>query len=182
MTLESKKSMARRTTFEERTDSAGDAAVDGLLSGVAAGFVMGLYLVVVGLIGGENVTAMLQRFDSTGTESALTGLLLHLAVAAVYGALFAVGYRLLGQLLPVVRSNRIGRWTWLPGLLYGLVLWLMASGLLLPATDSALREIAAVHFAIGLPVSRLVDVRVLLATVPVRPAGVPLRLLQHRSG
>jgi uncharacterized membrane protein YagU involved in acid resistance len=149
MALETKKRMTKPVTFEERTGSAGDAAVDGLLSGVAAGLVMGVYLVVVGLIAGESVAAVLQQFDSTGNESPLTGLLLHLAVAAVYGALFAVGYRLIGRMLPAVRSQRIGRWIWLPGLLYGLTLWLLAHGLLLPAADSTLREIPAAHFAIA---------------------------------
>jgi hypothetical protein len=149
MALESKKRMTKPVPFEERTDSAGDAAVDGLLSGVAAGLVMGVYLVVVGLIAGKSVAAVLQQFDSTGNESPLTGLLLHLAVAAVYGALFAVGYRFIGQLLPVVGSQRIGRLIWLPGLIYGTILWLLAHGLLLPAADSILREIPAAHFAIA---------------------------------
>jgi hypothetical protein len=149
MALESKKRMTNPNTFEERTDSAGDAAVDGLLSGIAAGLVMGVYLVVVGLLGGESVAAVLRQFDSTGNKSPLTGLLLHLAVAAVYGALFAVGYRFIGRMLPVVRSHRIGRWRWLAGLLYGLILWLLAHGLLLPVADSTLREIPTVHFAIA---------------------------------
>jgi hypothetical protein len=149
MTLESKKSVTRQVTFEERAESIGDAAVDGLLSGVVAGVVMGLYLVVVRLIAGESLTAVLQRFDSTGAESPLTGLLLHLAVSGVYGALFAAGYRLIGQLLPVARSKGLGRWIWLPGLLYGLVLWLLAVSLLLPTTDSALRQIPALHFMIA---------------------------------
>jgi hypothetical protein len=149
MTIESRKSVTSVVTFEERATNLGDAAVDGLLAGVAAGFVMGIYLLAVGLFGGERVADTLARFDSTGAESALTGLLLHLAVAAVYGALFAASYWVAGKLLPLLQSDRLGRWFWLPGLLFGLLLWLLANGVWLPVTGSALSEIVAAHFAIA---------------------------------
>jgi hypothetical protein len=165
MTIEAKNTTNRRVSFEERTDGLGDAAVDGLLSGVAAGLVMGLYLLLVRLLVGESVAAVLQRFDSTGASSPLSGLLLHLAVSAVYGALFAAAYWLLGQLLPVLRSGRIGRFIWLPGLLYGLILWWLAHEFLLSATGSTLGEIPRFHFLIA-----HVLYGVSLALVLLRPA------------
>ena len=50
-------------TVDERRQTAGDAAVDGLLAGAAAGIAMAVYLVVAGLLAGEGPASVFARFD-----------------------------------------------------------------------------------------------------------------------
>jgi hypothetical protein len=121
----------------------GDAAVDGLCSGVIAGVVMAAYLVMVGLVVGEASGLVLGRFDPNET-SPLAGLLMHLAIASVYGALFG----LMGWLTTRIRP--FGRLPgWLAGLAYGLTLLLLARAVILPGVASPLLEISTVHFTLA---------------------------------
>ena len=133
-------------TVGERRQTAGDAAVDGLLAGAAAGIAMAVYLVVAGLLAGEGPAVVLARFDpaGAGAASSLIGALMHLAVSAVYGLLFGLIYRLTG------RGRLAGRAAGaLMGLVYGLALLLLAQGLAVVSMGVPLREISAVHFAIA---------------------------------
>ncbi len=125
-----KQMIARNTTV-------GDAAVDGLLAGIAAGIVMAAYLVGVSLFG-EGV-AVLNRFDPSGA-SPVVGTLMHLAVSGVYGAVFGIV------------SNWIRRFNlpaWLSGLTFGLVLFALAATIILPSSRSAVAGIPIVHFGIA---------------------------------
>ena len=123
--------------------SFGDAAVDGLFGGVGAGVLMVLYLVVAQVVAGDGPATTLSRFDTSGTASPWMGTLVHLAVAAVYGALFGLGVQF------IVRIMRRPVPLWPAGLAYGLVLLLVAEAIVLPATGSALRGIPLVHFALA---------------------------------
>ena len=123
-------------TLRQEAD-VGDAAVDGLLAGIAAGIVMAAYLVGVSLFG-EGV-AVLNRFDPSGVSPAV-GTLMHLAVSGVYGAVFGIV------------SNWIRRFNlpaWLSGLIFGLVLFALAETFILPTGHSALAGIPIVHFGIA---------------------------------
>jgi hypothetical protein len=125
----------------ERQRTAGDAAVDGLLAGAGAGIAMAAYLVVIGLLAGEGPASVLTRFDPARQGSPLIGVMIHLAVSAVYGLLFGVIYRLVG------RGRLSGRAAGaLIGLAYGLALLLVAQGLALTGAGVALRGIPALHF------------------------------------
>jgi len=136
--------MTESKVLTSKHASAGDAAVDGLLSGIAAGIVMAVYLVAVGLVMGEGPGIVLSRFDPGEASSPLTGALMHLAVAGVYGMLFALGRRL------IVRRQPFGRMLGgLAGLAYGLALLLIAERVVLPGTNSPLREIPFLHFALA---------------------------------
>jgi hypothetical protein len=97
----------------------GDAAVDGLLSGVAAGLVMAVVLVGLGVLRGIGWLEILGQFDPSISAQPFVGVLTHLAVSGVYGAIFGVLWRLGTRRLP-------GLPTWLAGLLFGLGLWLVA--------------------------------------------------------
>lgn len=120
----------------------GEAAVEGLLAGSLAGVVMALYLLAISGLNGEGPATLLARFDGTGGGLPLAGALNHLAVSAVYGALFGS----LRHLIPFRRNDwRLGV---LCGLAFGLALWALALGVLLP-TASPLRAIAPVHFAVA---------------------------------
>ena len=129
--------------FVSRDATIGDAAVDGLLAGFAAGLAMAAYLVAVHAVAGEGPAAILRRFDPSATASPLTGLLLHLAVAGVYGTLFGLGWRFTGR----VRPSKVPAWLW--GLAYGLVLLLVAELIPLSGANSPLAEVSLVHFALA---------------------------------
>jgi hypothetical protein len=62
----------------------GDVAIDGLAGGLIGGVVMLAYLVVTSLVAGRNVISMLIMFAPAGYPW-LFGILLHLAVSAIYG-------------------------------------------------------------------------------------------------
>lgn len=91
----------------------GDVAVDGLLAGMAAGLAMVGVLLAAGLLNGISVTETLGRFDPGSDASPVVGALLHLAVAGLYGVVFAVISRLAG---PRFGGSRYG---WLLGRLTG---------------------------------------------------------------
>ncbi len=123
--------------------AAGDAAVDGLLSGLGAGLVMAAYLVVVGLLRSEGPGVMLARFSAGAAISPWMGLLSHLAVSAMYGVVFGLLSRWI-----------LRRWSrtsagWIAGLLYGTLLFLVAELVILPGTGSPLSAIPPLHFAIA---------------------------------
>jgi hypothetical protein len=141
-------------TRKERT--AGDAAVDGLCSGVLAGIGMAVYLLAAGLLGGEAPALLLGRFDPGQAASPMNGLLAHLAVSGVYGLLFGLAWRL-GS-----------RWrqppAWLAGLAYGVALLLVAesftlriSGMSSPLLGIPLVHIAISHLIYGLVLGVLVN-------------------------
>jgi len=141
--METQMTDSKRVSQVERT--IGDSAVDGLLAGVGAGFIMAVYLGVVGLVQGQPLGAMLGRFDPGPTASPLTGVLVHLAVSGVYGAIYGTGRRLTAG-WPVLRSVP----GWLLGAVYGAVLLAVAWGVILPgAASAALADVSLAHMAVA---------------------------------
>lgn len=130
----------KHTLVKEKT--VGDTAVDGLLAGIMAGIVAAVFLLVAGLISGQMPGSVLARFDPTLEGSTLMGGLMHLAISAVYGALFAVLVRPLGRRWP--RVSNLG---WLLGAFYGLVLMFLAKALFITGLNSGLREFTTFNFA-----------------------------------
>jgi hypothetical protein len=133
----------------------GDAAVDGLLAGLAAGLLMAAYLWLAGLLQGVSIGALFARFDPGQPASPLTGALVHLAVSGVYGVAYGLGLKLAGGLPLAQRAPG-----WLLGAAYGLALLGVAYGVVLPGTGSPLRELppihlAAAHLLYGLALGRL---------------------------
>jgi hypothetical protein len=105
-----------------RTQSGwGDAAVDGLLSGVAAGVLMAVLLLAAGALGGHGWDWVLRQFDPGAAPTPLMGAVTHLAIAGVYGILFASLWRLIAPI-----GGRLP--AWLAGLIFGVLLWLLAAG------------------------------------------------------
>ncbi len=137
--------MSNQTGFVlQQKKTVGDLAVDGLLMGMAAGLAMGGALLLLQLLDGVGPAGLLGRFDPANGGSVLAGGLMFLAVAGLYGVVYAVIYRL----LPVSRMlwKRFG---WLIGAAYGLGLWVLAQYLFLPGLHSALEAIASSHFAVA---------------------------------
>jgi hypothetical protein len=96
---------------------------------------MAATLVAAGLLAGLSVGLVLSRFDPTGGQSALPGLLAHLATAAIYGLLFA--------LLTAPVAARLGNRIILAGIVYGLALWLVSRGLMASELGAPLRVLPA---------------------------------------
>lgn len=137
--------MANRTGYvEQQKRSLGDVAVDGLLAGMAAGVLMGVAVVLLGILDGVGPLETLGRFDPANDGSAIVGGLLHLAISGIYGATFAIGYRLL---------VRWGAWdrrySWAVGAVFGLGVWLVAHMLFLPGLNTAISDIPPWSFALA---------------------------------
>jgi hypothetical protein len=134
--------MSGQVTTHHETTSLGSAAVDGLLAGAGAGLLMALALAAAALTGGEGPAVALGRFDPGMSGEPLRGMLAHLAMAGVYGALFGAAYWL--------GLRRLGRLPlWLLGLVYGMILLILAVGVTLPAAGSPLQEVPVWQMAIA---------------------------------
>jgi len=132
---------SKRVTYSERKLS--DVALDGLFGGLAGGVAMAAYLLVWGLVTESGPGTVLGMFDPRERGVALSGALTHLAVASVYGIVFGLIWWVLR------RGLRIGVPAWLVGLVYGLLLLLVAKAVVLPSAGSALAKIPMLHFAVS---------------------------------
>ncbi|HNB51474.1 MAG TPA: hypothetical protein PK530_06005 [Anaerolineales bacterium] len=126
------------TTFP-KSKTTGDAAVDGLLAGLVAGVVMAGYLLITGVVSGDDLVMILGRFSPGEPVTPVAGALSHLAVAGIYGVVF-------GMLARFVQKRVPG---WVAGIGYGVFLFLLAQYALLPGTGSALAEVSSLHFGIA---------------------------------
>jgi hypothetical protein len=145
-----KNTMNKVKELTYRESSVGEAAVDGLVSGILAGAGMALYLVVVGIVVGDGPGSVLSRFDPGSGFSPLNGALAHVAVSGVYGMVYGLVWQ------PLARSRLgtgvLGRWLpWLAGLAYGFALLLVAEAmtLRLPGASSPLRDIPFQHLLLA---------------------------------
>ena len=131
-----------------REHGLGDTAVDGLLAGLVAGMGMAVYLLLTGLLMGRGLAEVFGLFDPAQAGNGLMGMLAHLAVSGIYGVFFALVMMGLSKVWPSILPMG-----WLVGLVYGLLLFGAARGLLLTAVDSPILEpqlrLTAVHFGIA---------------------------------
>ena len=142
--------MAERNGVLVKENTAGDTAVDGVLAGLVAGLISALLLILIGLISGDSPGTVLGRFDPSLAGNPLIGGLLHLATSAVYGMMFALLFRLIGR-----RWSGANRLVWLLGLLYGLLLLVIAEVVILSGFETMLGDFstgafAAFHIVYGL--------------------------------
>jgi hypothetical protein len=124
--------------------SIGDAAVDGLLNGVVAGVVMAIYLMISGVLTGAGLATTLSAFDLGQGVSPVRGALLHLAMAAIYGMVFSLLYRLIGRGRPIGRVGTISM-----GVTFGLLLWLITQVAFAAGINVALSNLPTVHLAVA---------------------------------
>jgi hypothetical protein len=136
--MDNSKSLARAHS------SSGDAAVDGLLNGAIAGVVMGIYLLLFGMLTGAGLAATLNAFDLGQGTSPVRGALIHLAVAAIYGMVFSLIYRLIGRRRPIGRGRTI-----FSGVTFSLLLWLITQIAFAAGINVALSSLPAVHLAVA---------------------------------
>lgn len=134
----------------------GDTTVDGLLSGIGAGVIMAVFLILCGLLAGTHPLVTLSAFADGNRASALTGGIVQLAVAGVYGALFG--------LLAAVGSRR---WhlaaprAWVAGTVYGLALLVIARLVIMPGAPALNRipliPMVVAHIIYGLALGYFFD-------------------------
>ena len=121
-----------------KTMSVGEAAVEGLLGGIGAGIVMGLFLLGLEAVMGVSPVTVLTYFNAGNNASPLTGLFTHIALSGMYGVVFGVGLMLLARLLGPDKTR--GGWPVI-GLLYGALIFGIAESIILPGTASLLRDL-----------------------------------------
>jgi hypothetical protein len=121
----------------------GDIALDGLWPGFVGGLLMLIYLVLAGLLNGDQPLTVLGYFLPDESLPPLAGLATHLAVSAVHGIIFA--------LLTAVAGKRLanGRIILAAGVLYSLLLWLTAVLIIIPSDLSGLGGIPGGHLLVG---------------------------------
>lgn len=126
------------TTNTVKETRVGDAAVEGLLNGILAGIAMAVWIVAVEWVNGIPPQTALGYFNPGENASPLTGLILHLAVAGVYGLVFGI----LTALVLRIRGMSPKSW-WGPvlGALYGLIILGVAASIILPQTASELQTL-----------------------------------------
>jgi hypothetical protein len=118
----------------------GSAAVDGLIAGAAAGIAMLGWLLITS---GDAPADLLNRFTGAGMQpSPLTGAVGHLAVSAIYGMIFTMAWSVLR--LPPRRAVRV-----IGAVVYGLALLTAAEWVILPAVESPLLALPALHWGIA---------------------------------
>lgn len=129
--------------YDETNSSFGNSAVSGLFAGIVGGLAMLAAMVIQALLLGGTAGKMLSRFSLGASGSPLGGALTHVAVSAVYGVIF-------GLLLHGLRSAWQGHIPgWLAGLVFAMVLLLLAFGVVLPNTAPGLAELPPSFLVIG---------------------------------
>ena len=134
--------MTPSDSIQARPVSTTDILINGLIGGVFAGIGMLVWLLLAGLLAGTPPAAVLERFlIPSQSPNPVSSVFLHLGVSAVYGGIFGILLRLLPT---TIKRSPLKL---LAGLAYGLLLYLLASKVLLPGTNSPLAEIHALTFA-----------------------------------
>jgi hypothetical protein len=132
-----------KSIYANTSRSWGDAAVDGLWPGIVGGLLMLAYLLISGLLSGRQPSDVFAYFVIDDTMLAASGVGLHLATSAVYGALFGLLNSLFDRFRPA----------WLPlwgvGIAYGLLLMLGAWLIVIPSDMSSLNTVPPIHLLIS---------------------------------
>lgn len=134
-----------------KTMSVGDAAVEGLMYGIAAGLVMALFVLVVEWLAGVAPLTVLGYFDGGGNASPFLGAFTHVAVSGIYGVVFGMIAMVVARMFGARMT--LGMWLAL-GILYGALIFVVAEWIVLPRTSSPLLEmpmwaLAIAHFIYG---------------------------------
>ncbi len=134
-----------------KTMSVGDAAVEGLMYGIAAGLVMALFVLLVEWLSGVAPLTVLGYFDGGGNASPFLGAFTHIAVSGIYGVVFGMIAMVVARMFGARMT--LGMWLAL-GILYGALIFVVAEWIVLPRTSSPLLEmpmwaLAIAHFIYG---------------------------------
>ena len=116
----------------------GDAAVEGLIYGIVAGLGMALFVVAFEWLAGVMPLEVLTYFGATADVSPWVGLFTHAAVSGIYGVIFGM----LALAVARMFGHRMNQGVWLTlGIVYGLLIFAVAKGVILPRTASPLDDL-----------------------------------------
>ena len=135
--------MDKTGDISDNRSNLSNLAVDGLIYGLVSGVAMYLSLAAFALLSGESPVVVASHFSTGELTSPWLGLFGHLAVSAIYGALF-------GALIwPVLRRTSDRKIViWLGGLAFAAILLLLAQFAILPNTNSPLDILPYWHWVI----------------------------------
>lgn len=139
----------RRSGRKSKSLPVGELIVDGLLQGMAAGIVMLLAFLALGLLDGHGVGQILSALGLAGGATPMQGVLVHLAISATYGVLWSILVIFPFHLyLPVTTA-----FPWeIAGACFGCITWLIAEVCLLALTGLSLLpwfELLIAHLLYG---------------------------------
>lgn len=117
----------------------GDSAVDGLAGGVLGGILMAAVLLVTGFYLGRPIEEILGSFSFVREAGVISGLVTHLSVSAIYGAVFG--------LLSAIIPGRINRFA--AGAVFGLLLYFAANAVLVPQVNQKLQIFSPTVFSLA---------------------------------
>ena len=136
--------MDKTSDISDNRSNLNNLAVDGLIYGLVSGMAMYLSLAAFALLSGESPVVVASHFSTGELTSPWLGLFGHLAVSAIYGALFGA---LIWPLLKRASDRKIV--IWLGGLAYAAILLLLAQFAILPNTNSPLDILPYWHWVIA---------------------------------
>jgi len=128
--------MDKTGSISENSSNLSTLAVDGLIYGLVSGIAMVVCLAAFTLLSGDSSGSTLELFSVEGLATPWQGLFGHLSVSVVYGALF-------GAMIWLMKSYLASRkiLSWLAGLIYAVILLLVAQFVVFPTTSSPVEAI-----------------------------------------
>jgi hypothetical protein len=139
----------------------GDLAVDGIFTGIEAGIIMAVFLVVVSASQRISASEVLVAFSLQQPGTLIGGLLTHLALSCIYGILFSLCFYFIGRRNAFLRNTISGL---AAGLAYGVILFLAAEFFLFNITATLLERLPltlllVAHLVYGLALGLLIQRR-----------------------
>ena len=131
--------MDQHEISQVKKESPGEAAVNGVFGGLLGGMLMALYVLLAGQVVADSKWAYVGYLDLAHSGSPLQIIFTQLAVSAVYGAIFG----LVCYWIKSGQPDLLPRW--LVGLAYGMALWMLAVGFILPKDNFTLSPLSAVY-------------------------------------
>lgn len=139
----------RRNGRKSKPFHIGELIVDGLLQGMAAGVVMLAAFLVLGLLDGHAAAQILSALGLASGATPMQGVLVHLAISAVYGVLWSI---LVVMPARLYFSNAPSPAWEVAGVCFGSLTWIIAELCLLALTGLSLLpwfELLIAHMLYG---------------------------------
>jgi hypothetical protein len=138
--------MSKIRPFVQVYKRTSDAVIDGLFNGIQAGLLMGMYLALVLIARHQGLAPFLNGLSQVTGSSPLASVFFHLAVSAIYGALFGG----ISKVFSLKWSGSTNTWPSQGlGVIFGALLYLFASTVLISETRNLLQGVLPIHFLIA---------------------------------
>ncbi len=142
--------MDHQAVTDHKKETLGEAVVSGAFNGLLAGGYLALYVLLAGMVVADSDWAYVSYFDLSHSGSPWQIIAIQLAVSAACGAFFGLAFHWSRPLHENLAPP------WLVGLAYGIILWFLTAGLILPVDRFTLNPLAAVYLLFAYMVYGLV--------------------------